>query len=194
MHIGHGIVEVGGVAVAGLVGGFHLRITGCGVSDSRQNALIHQILTHFDGSRQFRCHIPSRHAMEIFHNVVIFIGIRVANDIRHLGTRLFDIEVRPFEVKPHDRAIGLAHQFFAGVAGSLHHRESGRRKRGIHGSGAMLEVRLRGSKKSIFRTLLKVASTAAMAVHFNATGHHVHPFGINCQIGIGVYIAMIANF
>ena len=193
VEAGHGVVEVGGQAVACIIGAFHVVILGSRVPDGSHNALAGDVLAHLDGAGQLGGHIPAAHAVVVFDKVVVLLGVGVAYDFGHLRAGLAGVEVGALQVQSHDGAARLFHELVAGVAGGVHHRGCRRRQGGEDGRSAMLHVGLHRLPEGLLGALHEVAAATAVAVQLDAARHHVQPFGVDGLIGVGVDVAAFSH-
>ena len=109
---------------------------------------------------------------------------------------MFGVEVRAFEVQSENGAVGLCHQFRASFAGLLNHGHSGGREGGEDARRAVLHVRINRYAESLFFAFHKVASAAAVHVHFDAARHDVAAFCIDylCAFDNEAVVAHFGDF
>ena len=186
---GHGVVEVGGVGHTGLVGGVNVVVGGTRMGDGGQNAVVAARLDEIYRAGQFGRFVPTLEAGTFFQNLVVFVGLGRLTPVGNVRTGLCGIELGAFEVQTHHGAVGLVHEFLAGLDGGLYHFDSRRRESGIDGCGAVLEMGVYGHAEGFFGAFHEVAATTAVYVHLNATWHNigtagVYDFGVyNVEIG-----------
>ena len=117
----HRVIEVGSQGIACVPCLLDIGIFGGGVADGGNDALVGDVLAHFDGSRQFGGGGPATHAVKVLDDVAVFYRIGNTDDFRHLCSRLAGIEVRTLHVHAHNRRVGPAHHLVTRLAGAFHH-------------------------------------------------------------------------
>ena len=182
VETGHGVIEVCSHCIAGIPGGFDMGIFGSRVSDSGHNAFAGDIFAHLHSAWQLGGGIPSAHAVKVLNDVDVFVGVRNADDFRHLGTGFARVEIWPLHVHSHDGRIGSLHQFITGLARLFHHVDGGRRKGGIDGRCAVPQVGQCCCLKGFSCAFLEVTASTAMAMQVDAARHHMHAVGINSLV------------
>ena len=62
------------------------------------------------------------------------------------------------------------------------------------GSGAVPHVSVDGSPEGLNGSLHEVAAATAVAVQFNASGHHMHAVRVDCAVGALNDVAALGHF
>ena len=185
-----------GVGHAEFVGSSYFVVFGTCVSDAGQDAVLAAALDKLMRAFQFGSLVPAFQARPFFEQVLVFLFYRCFNPFRNLRAGLFGVEVRAFEVQTEYRAVRLCHQFRAGFASLLNHRHCGGRECGEDARRAVLHVRIYCYAESLFFAFHKVASAAAVHVHFDAARHDVAAFCVNdfCSLDSEVIVANFGDF
>ena len=175
----HGIREMRSETNAGFVSAEHIFPVAVRVCDRGNAIVLYAAFEELFCAGQFGSSIPTLNATRGSENALIFLRIGVANDIGHLGTGLFQVEIGSFEVQTHDGASGFCHQFLASLDRFVYPLAIARRERGEDGRCAVLHVGVYRRAESFFRTFHEVATTTAVNVQLNTTGHDVASFSVD---------------
>ena len=164
---------------AGFVSAEHIFPVAIRVCDRGNAIVLYAAFEELFSAGQFGSGIPTLNAARRSEDALILLRIGVANDIGHLSTGLFQVEIGSFEVQTHNGATGFGHQFLASLDRFVDPLTIAGRERGEDGRCAVLHVGIHRRAESFFRTFHEVATTTAVNVQLNTTGHDVATLGVD---------------
>ena len=175
----HGVIEVSGMGIAGIITGVDVLEFGLCMSYGSQNTFRCDVFGELHGSWQFGSGIPTLDAVGFFQQRDVFFRIRVLDVFRHLAAGHLHVEIMSFQVKSEYRAVRFTHQFFGSSRCGADHRD-GRRREGREDTGStVFHVGMDGGAECIFGSFHKVTATSSVYMDFDTARYNVHAFGIN---------------
>ena len=176
---GHGVVEVGGVGEAGIVGGTHLSVVGAGVGEGDEGILQTGVASELEGSGQLGGCTPAAYAASAAEEGLVLVGLRSGDIARVLRALHEGVDVVALEVEAKQLGSRPARETFVGN-GDAGVDDIGRRhsKGGEQGGGAVPGMCQADGIKSLRCGFHEVVASGSVDMHIDAAGCDVAAVGI----------------